>query len=257
MAVLLVRRASNGRARAHAHIDRVARGDELPHPVAGARTDGTHRTGTAVERLLLELRHHRKDDAMNATELLKKQHREVEDLFEKFTHAKSHAQRRELFEKLAASLAAHDVIERDIFYPACKRVMGMPDDLHEAIVEHGVVEFCLFNADQAQDDDDFQTKVDVLKEIVEHHVGEEEDDLFPQVEDAIDDVELDELGAQMKERFDQLQDQDFRGPLRATLKQVLAGATETEPADSRKPAPKKNGRRAKAKRAAQRAASSG
>src|SRR5688572_9523535 len=45
--------------------------------------------------------HHRKDDEMKATELLKKQHREVEDLFEKFTHAKSNAQRREIFEQLA------------------------------------------------------------------------------------------------------------------------------------------------------------
>lgn len=164
---------------------------------------------------------------MKATELLMKQHRLVEDLFEQFEEAEG-AERNGIFEKLAANLVAHDAIEREIFYPACDEALGKEDDvLGESLVEHGVVEFCLFRADKNQDSDDFEKYVDVLKEMVEHHVKEEEKELIPKVKRAIDADELETLGERMESRFQAALGSDFRRPLLDNLQQVLDGKTRT------------------------------
>jgi hypothetical protein len=160
----------------------------------------------------------------SAIQLLKTQHEEVKALFKRIEKAQARAAKLKLFDELAANLAAHDAIEREIFYPACERAMGLTDLLGEALVEHGVVEFSLFQADQARADKDFSFKCKVLSEMVEHHVEEEEDDFFPKVEKALGKEKLLELGARMSERFEQAKAKDFRPPLHSNLKQVLAGA---------------------------------
>jgi hypothetical protein len=186
---------------------------------------------------------------MKATDLLLKQHRLVEDLFEQFEDAKTPAQKRAIFEKLAANLVGHDAIEREIFYPACEKELGKDDDvLGESLVEHGVVEFCLYRADQNRTSDDFDKYVTVLQEAVEHHVKEEEKELLPKVKRELDSEALEELGAKLEERFEEALGEDFRGPLRENLEQVLAGRTKTQ----KKPAPRAtaNGSRARSKSAA-------
>lgn len=175
---------------------------------------------------------------MKATELLKKQHKEVQDLFKRIEKAKDDATKSELFEELAANLVAHDGIERQIFYPACEEAMGMTDLLGEALVEHGAVEFMVFQADQAQGEDDFEYKCTVLQEVLEHHIEEEEKEFFPKAERALGKERLEELGAEMEAQFEELVAEDFRGPLHANLKQVLAGAIKPAPA-KRSPASRK------------------
>ena len=160
----------------------------------------------------------------SATTLLTKQHDEVRALFKRLESARSREQKTEIFDELAQNLVGHDAIEREIFYPACERAMGMTDTLGEALVEHGVVEFSLFQADEARRRDDFEFKCTVLKEMVEHHVKEEEDEFFPRVERALGKEKLLELGARLKERFEEVRASDFRTPLRSNLNQVLAGA---------------------------------
>ena len=160
---------------------------------------------------------------MKATDLLEQQHRDVEKLFEALEEEEGKERRSEIFEELAATLVAHDAIEREIFYPACEKAMGMTDQLGEALVEHGVVEFSLYEADQAQGKSDFDFKVTVLQEMVEHHVKEEEKEFFPEVEGAIEAEELETLGQRMEQRFSAARSQDFRGPLHENLNQVLAG----------------------------------
>jgi hypothetical protein len=163
--------------------------------------------------------------AENAIDLLKSQHEEVKALFKRIEKASSRAQKTKLFDELAAKLVGHDAIEREIFYPACEKGMGMTDLLGEALVEHGVVEFSLYQADQARQAKDFPFKCQVLSEIVEHHVHEEEHDFFPKVERALGKAKLEELGQRMKARFEEAQASgDFRTPLTGNLKQVLAGA---------------------------------
>ncbi len=181
---------------------------------------------------------------MKANELLIQQHREVEALFERFETAET-AEKREIFEELAANLVAHDAIEREIFYPACEEELGEDDDvLGESLVEHGVVEFCLYGADEHRDSDDFDKYVTVLKEMVMHHVKEEEKELLPQVKRKLGAETLEELGTKMEARFEEAREEDFRKPLRDNLEQVLAGRTKTQKKPTRSPAAKKkNGTR--------------
>lgn len=176
---------------------------------------------------------------MKATELLESQHQDVRDLFEQLEKSSDDEERSELFEELAANLVAHDAIEREIFYPACEAKMGMNDQLGEALVEHGVVEFALYNADQAFGKPDFMHKITVLKEVLEHHIEEEEKEFFPAVEKALGKERIEELGEQMETRFDAALEEDFRAPLAKNLEQVLAGALKPNPRKAAKRPAKK------------------
>ena len=161
----------------------------------------------------------------SAIDLLKSQHEEVRTLFKRIEKASGRAQKTKLFDELAAKLVGHDAIEREIFYPACEKAMGMTDLLGEALVEHGIVEFGLYQADQARQGKDFQFKCTVLSEVVEHHVQEEEEEFLPKAEKALGRDKLEELGAEMQARFEEaLAEGDFRTPLQSNLKQVMAGA---------------------------------
>jgi hypothetical protein len=160
---------------------------------------------------------------MNAIDLLKKQHKEVKALFSKIEEAKG-AQKRELFEELAANLAAHDGIERKIFYTACEAELGKSDILGESIVEHGVIEFMLYRTELSSENEDFEYELMVLKEAVMHHVKEEEDELLPKAKRALSEEQLEELGAKMEAEFEKAIAKDFRVAVRANLKKVLAGS---------------------------------
>ncbi|MEN9579589.1 MAG: hypothetical protein RJA70_2598 [Pseudomonadota bacterium] len=175
---------------------------------------------------------------MKATDLLKQQHRAVEKLFNALATEQSQTKKTQLFETLASTLMAHDAIEREIFYPACEKAMGLNEVLGEAIAEHSVIEFCLYEAEQAIDKDAFTFKCKVLREIVDHHVVEEESELFPAVDDAISTAELKSLSVEMNTRFQRALTEDFRELLYSNLKQVLAGAIEPKRAD---PDPETNG----------------
>lgn len=166
---------------------------------------------------------------MKATDLLKKQHQTVSRLFKAIESAKADTEKQSLFRELASNLTAHDGIERETFYPACKEAMGLNDDLGEALVEHGVIEFALYQANEAVGSEDFGFKCKVLQELVEHHVKEEEEEFFPKVEKAIEQSTLESLGEDMEEDFEEKLEDDFQGPLYENLRQVMAGVLETEP----------------------------
>lgn len=168
---------------------------------------------------------------MNATELLTSQHREVSRLFKAIEATDSKAEKQKLFMELASNLVAHDGIERDIFYPACEEAFGMNDDLGEALVEHGFIEFGLYQSTEALEEEDFDFKCKVLSELVEHHVEEEEKEFFPKVEKAMGSEALELLGEEMTEAFEDLRAEDFREPLYRNLREVFAGAIKTTPAD--------------------------
>lgn len=165
---------------------------------------------------------------MDATKLLETQHQEVKELFEKL-ESQGESADSAVFEELARNLVAHDAIERELFYPACEKAMGMTHHLAEALVEHGYVEFGLYQADLAVGEDSFEAKLSVLKEMVLHHVAEEEDEFFPEVRAAIEPGRLAELGTQMKARFDEVKRSDIRELTRANLLQVMSGALKTQP----------------------------
>ena len=134
---------------------------------------------------------------MGAIEMLESQHREVEDLFEAFEEAEDAAEKQAVFFEIADKLAVHAAIEEKHFYPAAK-AKDTEDLLRQAAEDHLSVKRLLAEllALDAKDET-FEAKVSVLKEQVEHHVEEEEDELFPKVEKALDKTILEALEQEM------------------------------------------------------------
>ncbi len=142
---------------------------------------------------------------MDAIKMLKKQHREVEGLFKELEKAKSAGPRRRIFEKIADALAIHATIEEKHFYPAAKKKQT-EDMLLESVEEHLQVKRVIADLLKLDaDDPTFMAKATVLKEDVQHHVEEEEDDLFPKVEKLLDDDELEAVATAMQETAAELQ----------------------------------------------------
>ena len=134
---------------------------------------------------------------MNAIDLLKQQHREVEKLFAQFEAAETE-DKKEIFNQIADALAVHATIEEKQFYPAAKS-HKTEDILLESLEEHlGVKRIIADCLDADATDETFEAKVKVLKEQVEHHVGEEENQLFPMVQRQLGSRKLDALGEAME-----------------------------------------------------------
>jgi hemerythrin superfamily protein len=134
---------------------------------------------------------------MSAIDMLEADHREVEDLFEEFESAEGSAQKREIFEEIADKLAVHAAIEEKHFYPAAK-AKDTEDLLLEAAEEHLSVKRLIADLLKLDaDDDTFEAKVKVLEEQIEHHVEEEEGELFPKVKKLLDSDALDALEQEM------------------------------------------------------------
>ena len=144
---------------------------------------------------------------MNAVDLLLSQHREVEKLFSKIESAKSADKKAELFDEIADSLAIHATIEEHHFYPAVRQ-NRTEDILLESLEEHLSIKRVLADLlDVSTDDETFDAKMKVLKEQVEHHVEEEEGDLFPKVRKLLDEDELEAIGQAMSAEQAELEEE--------------------------------------------------
>lgn len=141
--------------------------------------------------------------SQDAIALLKEDHREVEKLFKDFESAKGEGRKEKLARQICMELTVHTKIEEEIFYPACKDKVE-EDLLKEAYVEHDAAKLLIaeIEAGSGQSDDFFDAKVQVLSEQIEHHVEEEEKELFPEVRKA--DIDLKALGEQLAERKKEL-----------------------------------------------------
>lgn len=138
---------------------------------------------------------------MNAFELLKKDHKKVSELFKQLDETTERAvkTREELFGKLKQELDIHARIEETIFYPAIKEAEETHEITLEAIEEHNVVKQLLSELESMPvDDERWTAKLTVLKENVEHHVEEEENEMFKDARKVLSDEEVQELGARME-----------------------------------------------------------
>ena len=143
---------------------------------------------------------------MNAIELLKQDHEKVKKLLEDLSNTTERAfkKRAELLQKIALELQAHTTIEEEIFYPAFREA-GERDELkmyHEAKEEHRAVEALVLPDLLATDPGtvEFSGRVKVLKELLEHHIEEEEEEMFTQARELLSEEELTTLGKAMKEK---------------------------------------------------------
>jgi len=146
---------------------------------------------------------------MDPIELLKNDHDEVEDLFEQYEKSgdRAMAKKQELFLQIRDALTIHMDIEETIFYPAVKAIRDeeIKDEVREADEEHHLVKILLGELSKmTPSDEQFDAKMTVLKENIEHHVEEEESELLPDAKKKLTDELLEQLGDEMEERKEKL-----------------------------------------------------
>lgn len=141
------------------------------------------------------------DKSQDALQLLAADHREVEELFEKFEKASGTSAKEKIVRQICTELKVHAMIEEEIYYPAIRGKVE-EDALDEAYVEHDSAKALINELEAAEPDEAFyDAKVKVLQEMIEHHVKEEEkqrDNLFQQTRAA--EVDLEAIGAQLADR---------------------------------------------------------
>ena len=137
---------------------------------------------------------------MNALDLLKEDHKKVAQLFGQAEGTENEKKKQQLFEQIKTELDTHTHIEETIFYPAIQKNEDLKDMVLEALEEHKQVKTLLREISSLADGSEkFDAKLKVMKENVEHHVEEEETEMFPKVEKALDKAQLEECGQQMEE----------------------------------------------------------
>lgn len=135
---------------------------------------------------------------MDAFSLLKADHRKVEDLFQQLESANGKAKLR-VFEQIKTELELHTHIEEKVFYPALEEPKQTHELTLEAYEEHDVVKKLLKELSRSKSaNEEWEAKAKVLQENVEHHVEEEEKELFPKAESALGQEDIEELGERME-----------------------------------------------------------
>lgn len=141
-----------------------------------------------------------------ATDMLREDHEKVKGLFEQFEQAESD-EKKQLVATAIQELEIHTALEEEIFYPAAREALQgeseEEDTIDEAWEEHHVVKLVIAELKKMDPDDErYDAKFTVMAENVKHHIEEEEGELFPKLEGDIDE---EELGEQMMERKEELQ----------------------------------------------------
>jgi iron-sulfur cluster repair protein YtfE (RIC family) len=145
---------------------------------------------------------------MNAVELLKEDHKEALELLERLETMEQDLEAdaeglevvpTELFTQLKNALTLHTQAEEQIFYPAMQEFDETREQITEAIEEHQAVDQLLEEMTElSPEDEEFQTKLAELRENLEHHMEEEEDELFPKAEELCGAKRLEEMGRQIQ-----------------------------------------------------------
>jgi iron-sulfur cluster repair protein YtfE (RIC family) len=139
---------------------------------------------------------------MDAFQILAKDHRAVEQIFEQIEKSDNRGakHREQLFHKVRQELKLHTQIEEKVFYPELKRHDGTKKLVGEALLEHGEVEQMLQEIGRlSPEDDQWSEMVNELKLAVQHHVREEEDQMFPAARRELDQSRIDEIGRRIEE----------------------------------------------------------
>ena len=137
---------------------------------------------------------------MDALKLLKEDHKKVKALFEEVEGLGDRAstQRKNLFQKIDEELTLHSKIEETLFYPEFKKRADNSeerDEVLEAYEEHGVVKVMIGELEDLDPKDEtYKPKLTVLKELVMHHVKEEEGELFKMAREMFEPEELNKIG---------------------------------------------------------------
>ena len=143
---------------------------------------------------------------IDAIALLTSDHREVKDLFEQYDKLgdKANSKKKTIADEICLSLTLHAMVEEEIFYPAVREAAKDADDLmDEAEVEHASAKHLIAQIQEMDPEDDlYDAKVKVLGELIEHHVTEEEKEMFPKAKKA--GLDLQALADEMLRRKEEI-----------------------------------------------------
>ena len=183
---------------------------------------------------------------MDAFNLLKADHRKVEELFSQLESASGQAKIR-VFEQIKTELDLHTHIEETIFYPALEKPKQTHDLTLEAYEEHDVVKKLLQQLSRAKSPtEEWEAQAKVLQENVEHHVEEEENELFKKAQAALSEDDIETLGEQMQSEKERQQ----RGARKGSKKSAKKSASKSQAASrapKRTPARKKSASKSSSK----------
>lgn len=140
------------------------------------------------------------DNKLDAIALLKADHEKVSELFSEYEKTDSKTKKKSLVDEICTELTVHAQIEEEIFYPAVKAVLKDDCIVVEGAVEHLGIKNLIDQLEGIEPGGDvYDAKVKVLSEYVEHHVEEEQSDMFPKAKKAPS-LDLVELGDRMAAR---------------------------------------------------------
>ena len=145
----------------------------------------------------------------DACDLLDADHKAVKALFKEYaslmeSRSRSTAKKRQLADQICKELTVHATIEEEIFYPAVRKAIKDNALLNEATVEHASAKELIAQIESSSpaDDDHFDARVKVLGEYIDHHVKEEEGEMFTKLKKA--ELDLDAIGEELATRKEEL-----------------------------------------------------
>lgn len=147
------------------------------------------------------------DASTDAIELLEQDHADVKDLFDQYDELAdnegSEADKQAIAQEICTMLTVHATIEEELFYPAARDALKEDDLVDEAVVEHASAKDLIAQIEGMEPNDDlYDAKVKVLGELIDHHVEEEEGEMFPKVRNTGLDLQV--LGLAMASRKEEL-----------------------------------------------------
>jgi len=174
---------------------------------------------------------------MDAFNLLKTDHRKVAELFDQLESANGKA-KLQVFAQIKTELELHTHIEETIFYPALEDPRQTHELVLEAYEEHDVVKKLLAQLSKAKSaDEEWDAQAKVLRENVEHHVEEEENELFKKTRAALSQEEIETLGEQMEN--EKQRKQEMRGSKSSSAKKSGGAKKSASKTKSASTAPKR------------------
>lgn len=168
----------------------------------------------------------------NAITMLKADHTTIKRLLRELNDATTVKQRENLVNQLEQEVKMHSQIEEEVFYPAFKaatRRTENEDLFYEATEEHHIVDMVLPALKAANPKShEFQAKAKVLKELIEHHIKDEETEMFAAARNIFDEDSLRQLGDLMQQRKDQVEAM-WENPLLRPVKKLQSVAHKMLP----------------------------
>jgi hemerythrin superfamily protein len=140
---------------------------------------------------------------MNALDLLKKDHKEVKKLLSELEGEDAGREQRNIFNEIDQKLRLHEHLEETLLYPELKKHEESKEEAIEGFVEHHTANAVLLDlANQKVGSPEFAARAKVLKELIEHHIEEEEGELFDKAEEVLGEERLEQMGEEMQELMD-------------------------------------------------------